>query len=241
MIHRQLQKLLPIVVLGSKFKSSLQPDRLLGVYTHRFLESKQGNLRFRLIIDSQGFDPVRLHASFIRVEPGGRAFACTILHQSKKIPIHLDKLFDEHQVAYGSESLTEAHANLSGEQALVIRHTLLRDLFLVLRDLRAPRTTSEEFQWQRSPDINRVVPSIYFFQSTKSQRGVLPEASLRHLSVRHGDLLTPRQQGGIGSQSTRYEFRLGDSTLEIEEVTRWHGLDILRGERQRTCQRHHRQ
>src|SRR5260370_7608307 len=99
------------------------------------------------------------------------------------------------------ESLAEAHGNFWDEQAPGIRHAVLRDLFLVLRDPRAPRATSEELQWQRSLDINRVVPSIHFFQSTESQGWVLPEARLRHISFRHSDLLTFRLQGGIDSQS----------------------------------------
>jgi len=241
MIHRQLQKLLPVVILGSKLKLSLQSDNLVRVYAHCLLQCKQGNLRFRLIINSQGFDPVRLDACFIRVERGGRAFACAIPHQTKEVAVYLEKLFDKLQVAYRRERLTETHAHFSGEQALLIRHALLRRFFLALRSLRAAGAAPEELQWQRSTDVDRVIAAVYFFQSTKRQRRVLPQASLRHFSARHGDLLPLRQQGGIGSQSPRYEFRLGDSTLEIEEVTRWPGLDILRGERQRTCRRHDRQ
>jgi len=129
------------------------------------------------------------------------SFARTILHQSKKISIHLEKLLDKPQIAYGSESLTEAHANLSGEQALPVGYALLRDLFFVLRDLRATRAASEEFQWERALDADRVVVSIHFFQSTESQRRVFPEARLCQISFRHGDLLTFRQQGGLEAKA----------------------------------------
>src|SRR6266481_7512201 len=142
-----------------------------------------------------------------------RSLACTILHQSKKISINLEKLFDKRQIAYRSESLTEAHPNFSGEQALVIRHALLRGFFLGFGDLRATRAAPEELQGERSPYVDRVVPSIHFFQSTKSQRRVLPEARLRHISFRHSDLLTFRQQGWIGSQGPRDEFGLRHSSL----------------------------
>src|SRR5258708_24424990 len=216
------------MVLGRKFKRPLQPDSLLRVDAHCFLESKQGNLCLGLVINSQRFDAVRLDTNFIRIECRDRSFACPILHQSKEISIHLEKLFDKPQIPYRSESLTEAHANLSREQALPVRHALLRDLFLVLRDLRATRTASEELQWQRSPDINRVVSSIHFFQSTESQRRVLPEARLRHISFRHSDLLTFRQQGWIGSQSPSYEFFLSDSPAGIEKITRGPRVGLLR-------------
>src|SRR5258707_2328093 len=241
MIHRQLQKLLPVVILGSKLKLSLQANTFVRVYAHCLLQCKQGNLRFRLIINSQGFDPVRLDACFIRVERGGRAFACAIPHQTKEVAVDLEKLFDKLQVAYRSERLTETHAHFSGEQALLIRHALLRGFFLAHRDLGTACSASEELQWQRCTDVDRVITAVDFFESTKSQGRVLPQASLRHISARHGDLLTLRQQGGVGSQGPRYEVRLGNSTLEIEEITRWPGLDILRGERQRTCQRHRHQ
>jgi len=68
-----------------------------------------------------------------------------------------------------------------GEQALVIRHALLRGFFLVLRDFRRRGTASEELQWERALDVNRVIAAIHFFQSTKSQRRVLPETSLRYV------------------------------------------------------------
>jgi hypothetical protein len=214
--------------VGRKFKRALQPDRLLGSYAHRFLESKQGNLCLGLIIYSQRFDTIRLDARFIRIERGDRSFACTILHQSKKISINLEKLFDKPQIAYRSESLTEAHANLTAEQPLPIDHALLRGFFVVLRDLRATSTAPEEFQWERSPYVNRVVPAIHFFQSAKSQGWVLPEARLRHISFRHSDLLTFRLQGGIDSQSPSYEFFLSDSPAGIKKITGGPRVSLLR-------------
>src|SRR5258708_12640780 len=138
MIHRQLQKLLPVVIVGSKFKLPPQPNNFVRVYAHCLLQSKQGNLRLRLIINSQGFDPLRFDACFIRVERGGRAFACTILRQSKEIAIHLEKLFDKLQVSYRSERLTEAHAYFSGAQAPPVPDALLPASSLPPRNLPSP-------------------------------------------------------------------------------------------------------
>src|SRR5580704_2463079 len=134
MIHCELQKLLPVIILRSRFKLSLQPNHFIRVYAHRFLESQHGNLSLRLILNSQRFDAVYLNARFIRIERRGGAFACTILHQSKEIAIQLEKLFDKLEIAYGSECPSEAHAYFSGEQALLVRDALLRGGFFTRGD-----------------------------------------------------------------------------------------------------------
>src|SRR5258708_18882437 len=92
-----------------------------------------------------------------------------MLHQSKKISIDLEKLVDKRQIAYGSKSLTEAHPNFSGEQALVIRHALLRGFFLALRDFRPTRTASKQRQPERAPTDNPLIAAIHFSQATSSQ------------------------------------------------------------------------
>src|SRR5260370_37002645 len=107
---------------------------------------------------------------FIRIERRGRPFAYTILHQSKEISIDLEKLVDKHQIAYRSQSLTKAHPYFSVQQALLIRHALLRSFFLVLRDLRATGTASEALQWQRSADVDPGISAIPCSASTDSQQ-----------------------------------------------------------------------
>ena len=88
--------------------------------------------------------------------------------------------------------------------------------------------------------VNPITPDFVMRLGYAAGR-VLAQASLGHITFRHGDLLTLRQQGEIGSEGARYEFRLGNSTLEIEEITCGPWRDLLRAERQRTCQRHRHQ
>ena len=88
------------------------------------------------------------------------------------------------------------------------RDALLRGFFLVLRDFRPTCTASEELQWSEPLTLIAVIAAIHFFQSTKSHGRVLPETSLRYVSLRHSNLLTFCQQGWIGSQGPSYEFGL---------------------------------
>src|SRR5260370_28605426 len=99
-------------------------------------------------------------------------------------------------------------------------HTLLRGVFLILGDFRATGTASVEFQRQHATDVEAVIPSIHFLESTKSKRWVLTQVSLRHVPFRHSDLLTLRQQRGVGRQGSRYEVRFSDSLLKVKKITR---------------------
>src|SRR4051794_12029583 len=111
MLFRQLEELLLVIVMASEFQRPLQPDGLLRVNAHRLLECKQGNFGLRLIIDSQALDTVHLDTCFVRLKRGGCPLTNPVLHQSKEVPVDLEKLLDKQQIAYGSESSSKARAD----------------------------------------------------------------------------------------------------------------------------------
>jgi len=122
-----------VIVLGSKFKRPLQPDRFLRVYAHRFLESKQGNLCLRLIVNAQRFDALDLDTRFIRIERRAAPSRTRSSISRRKSRLTWRRCSTNIRLRIGSERLTEAHSNFSAKQALLIRHALLRGFFLVLR------------------------------------------------------------------------------------------------------------
>jgi hypothetical protein len=74
---------------------------------------------------------------------------------------------------HGCESVSEAGTHFSGEQTLLICHTLLRRVFFTLGNFRAAGAAPVGFQWQRSTDVELVVTAIHFFEPTKSERWIL--------------------------------------------------------------------
>src|SRR5258708_10812592 len=188
MPDRQLQELLLVVVVRSEFQLPFQPDGLLRVYTHSFLESKQRNFSLRLIVDPQCLDAVDLDTRLVRIERRSGPFTHAVFHELQKVPVYLKKLLDKHQIAYRRECFPKTVTHLSREQALLIGYTMLRGVFLILGDFRATGTTSVEFQWQHATDVEAVIPSIHFLESTKSKRWVLPHLTLRPAPFPHLDL-----------------------------------------------------